>query len=218
MKGGGISMLQTDIGKELLSASMAAREARAGRYIWGGAVANGLTLLGLIGLIGNVPDPDAALHFLLIPITVFVVGIALGGGAGQAFAQQSEVDVDLATDTASMEAVQAVLTSEDVDAVHGAGRLIAGRAQWNYGANPTTLAAARHRLIEANTKLGEKTARLLKAKQRLGLFISFQTRGSLAALLIGTALIAWKVEHGERLQPLKPTPSQTEQTRSASKR
>lgn len=197
-------LFKTDIGQAFLNAATSAQEARGGRFIWAGALANGLTLLAFVGLVGNVDDPDAALRFLLWPLTIFMVGVVFGGYAGRAFAQQADIDLILATHTASMEAVQPAFTSTDLNVLHGAGRLIASRVPLEYGAAPNSVADAQRQLIWAVEELQSRGADLAKKKVMLSRLTRWCLNASMSALLVGTALIAWHVERGDRLQPLKP--------------
>ena len=208
--------LKTEIGRDFLAAAAASREARAGRWIWAGAVANGLTLIAFIGMIGNVADPDAALRFLLLPLGVYVLGVVFGGVAGHTFAKQADVDLELAADMATAEAAQPVLTSDDIFELQGAGSLICNRCGHAYGEIPKTVVEARARVIEAFKALTEKSKTLGQARQRYSDQARRLTYASFASLIFATGVIAWRVERGERLQPEQPKPAPAAQTTAGS--
>lgn len=207
---------KTEIGRELLSAATSAREGRAGRLIWAGAISNGLTLLAFIGLIGNVDDPDAALQLLLWPLTIYVTGVVFGGYAGRFFAQQADIDLELATNTAVMEAIQPALTSNDVHSLHGAGRLVAGRVPIEYGPAPADVVMARSKIIRAVEKLNERTEHLNHRRKVLARLTDAALLLSMLSLLAGTSLITWHIERGDRLQPVNEPPPPAAQTTAVS--
>lgn len=193
-----------------------AKEARAGRLIWAGAIANGATLFALLGLIGNVEDPDAALRFLREPMTIYVVGVIFGGCSGYFFAQLADLELQIATDVVIMEAVQAVVRSEDVQELHQAGLAVAGAAGVAYGEIPSSPAEARAKLAKASDALADVARVRGKQKRRLAKAMNVMGYLSLASLFLGTALITWQVERGHRLQPEQAKPAPAEQTKPGS--
>ncbi|HJV43259.1 hypothetical protein [Caulobacter sp.] len=64
-------------------------EGREGRLVWAASIANAAVLLALIGLIGNVTKPDAAIQFLRWPIVWLGFGVMTGGGCAYLYAARA---------------------------------------------------------------------------------------------------------------------------------
>lgn len=66
-------------------------ESREARMVWAPSLANGALLLALLGIIGNVPNPNQALDFLGLPISCLGMGVFIGGGCGFAYTSQGRL-------------------------------------------------------------------------------------------------------------------------------
>ncbi len=188
------------LGKDVLAAKLSASEARTGRLWWSGGVANGAVLLALIGLIGNVPDPDAALSFLTPAITAFVVGIGAGAYAAYVYAQVGGVEVIAATDAAFLESVQPYLTTRKSDELRMSLALLEGRNSDQLLPPPPDDRQARIRLERAVTELSHRAALSQAEKELLARRIGLSTLASIACLALGIGAVLIPHVAGLRLQ------------------
>ena len=79
--------------QSIVLTNMERLEARESRMIWAAGISNGAVLLGILGLIGNVSNPDEAFSFFTTPIALLGLGVLAGGIAARLYAYAARVGV-----------------------------------------------------------------------------------------------------------------------------
>ncbi|MFT4251784.1 MAG: hypothetical protein QM608_04790 [Caulobacter sp.] len=191
------------LGRDLMAAKLAAAEGRVARFMWTGALANGAALVALVGVIGNVPDPDAALTALGVPILIYAIGICAGGWAGGHLAAIGELEVQISTDVALYEAALPAALSRSLEDLQLTLAIIEGRFYGEALPSPRNMRQAKERLEAVAKFVGVRAAgHADKKKQRVKLLTRW-VLVSFGCFLASTLLIVGGHMVGARLQPPK---------------
>lgn len=191
------------VGRDLMAAKLAAAEGRVARFMWTGALANGAALVALVGVIGNVPDPDAALTALGIPILVYAMGICAGGWAGGHLAAIGELEVQISTDVALYETALPAAISRSLEDLQLTLAIIEGRIYGEAKPSPRSMRQAKERLEAVANAVGVRAAGHSKLKECRVKRLTLWVRVSFGCFLASTLLIVGGHLLGIRLQPPK---------------
>lgn len=196
--------ISINTGRDVMNAKLAAAEGRVARFMWAGALANGAALVALVGLVGNVTVPDAALTALSIPLLIFATGVFAGGQAGGHLAVIAELEVLVATDAALYEIALPAAVSDSLRDLQLTLAILEGRFYGEAKPTPRRMGEAKARFEEVAQFVSKRSAEYATLKQKRSGRLGRWAMASFGCLLGGMVLIVAGHSLGVRLQPPAP--------------